>query len=83
MIKHVIGDATDPIGGKGMKFIGHCCNNVGAWGRGFVLALSHRWGMPELMYRRWAQERPEELKESLGKIQVIPVEKEIMVVNII
>jgi len=82
-IKYVIGDAINPIGGKEMKFIVHCCNNIGAWGAGFVLALSRRWGMPELMYRKWAQERPNELRESLGRIQVVPVEKDIMVINII
>ena len=81
-IQHVIGDATQPQE-TGMKFIAHCCNNLGAWGAGFVLALSRRWGMPELMYRKWAQERPFELRESLGKIQVVPVERDIMVINII
>lgn len=82
-IKHLIGDATNPAGDKGMKFIAHCCNNVGAWGAGFVLALSRRWGMPELMYRKWAQEKPFDMRESLGKVQVIPVERDIMVINII
>jgi O-acetyl-ADP-ribose deacetylase (regulator of RNase III) len=81
-INYVIGNATEPEV-EGLKFIIHCCNNEGAWGRGFVLALSRRWGMPELVYKKWANERPDELKESLGKIQVIPVEKEIMVVNLI
>lgn len=82
-IEHLIGDATNPVGDKGMKFIAHCCNNIGAWGAGFVLALSRRWGMPELMYRKWAQEKPFDMRESLGKVQVIPVERDIMVVNII
>lgn len=82
-INHIIGDVTNPIEVKGMKFIAHCCNNLGGWGAGVVLAISRRWGMPELMYTKWAQERPEELREGLGKIQVIPVEKDVMVVNII
>lgn len=81
-ISHIVGDATNPQE-TGMKFITHCCNNVGGWGAGFVVALSRRWGMPELMYRKWAQERPFELRESLGKIQVVPVERDIMVINII
>lgn len=83
-IDYVIGDATHPLEGeKGMKFIVHCCNNVGAWGAGFVKSLSKRWSMPELIYRKWAQERPFDLSQSLGKIQTIPVEKNIMVFNII
>jgi len=81
-INYVIGDATHPVG-DGIKFIAHCSNNIGAWGAGFVIALSKRWGMPELIYRKFAEENPEELKESLGKIQTIPVEKDIIVVNII
>lgn len=81
-INYVIGDATDPQG-EGHKFICHCCNNDGKWGRGFVVSLSRRWSTPELMYRRWAQERPQELKEGLGKIQVIPVEKDVWVINIV
>jgi O-acetyl-ADP-ribose deacetylase (regulator of RNase III) len=81
-INYVIGDVTHP-NGDGIKFIAHCCNNLGAWGRGVVLAISRRWGMPELMYRKFAEEHPNELRESLGEIQTIPVEKDIIVINII
>jgi len=81
-INYVIGDATDPVEIDGIKFIAHCCNNRGIWGSGFVLAVSHRWGMPELMYRRWA-EKKDEMLQSLGKVQVVPVEKDMFVVNII
>ncbi|GGJ45802.1 hypothetical protein GCM10010121_066360 [Streptomyces brasiliensis] len=41
-IKYVRGDATVPSG-KGVKAIAHVCNDVGGWGKGFVLALSRRW----------------------------------------
>lgn len=81
-ISYVVGDATEPQG-EGTKFVAHVANNIGAWGKGFVLAVSRRWSMPELMYRKWAMERPEELRLGLGKIQVIPVEREVVVVNII
>ena len=49
-ITYVIGDATQPQG-TGNKIICHICNNVGAWGVGFVLALSKRWSYPEEHYR--------------------------------
>lgn len=81
-IQHIIGDVTHPIG-EGIKFIAHCCNNEGKWGKGVVLAISKRWSMPELIYRKWFNERPEEMRDSLGKVQIVPVEKDIMVVNII
>lgn len=55
-IKYLIGDATQPVG-DGNKIIAHVCNDIGAWGRGFVLSLSQRWPMPELAYRRWYQEQ--------------------------
>ena len=49
-IKYVIGDATSPQG-KGDKIICHICNDIGAWGAGFVLAISAKWGYPEHHYR--------------------------------
>jgi O-acetyl-ADP-ribose deacetylase (regulator of RNase III) len=74
-IKYVIGDATHPVG-EGEKLILHCCNDVGGWGRGFVLALSKRWKEPEKLYR-------EQKSYTLGKIEMIRVEPDICVVNMI
>ena len=48
-INYVSGDATDPQG-DGPKVIAHVCNNIGAWGAGFVLAVSARWPQPEQEY---------------------------------
>jgi O-acetyl-ADP-ribose deacetylase (regulator of RNase III) len=75
MIKYVIGDATNPIG-EGEKYILHCCNDKGYWGKGFVLALSKRWKKPEKMYRA-------EIKYVLGTVHFVRVEKDICVVNMI
>jgi hypothetical protein len=52
MINHVIGDATSPEA-EGHKLILHCCNNEGAWGAGFVLALTKKWPHVEQAYRQW------------------------------
>jgi O-acetyl-ADP-ribose deacetylase (regulator of RNase III) len=57
MIRYLKGDATRPAG-HGPKVIVHCCNDRGAWGSGFVLALSNRWDTsrdrsPEGAYRAW------------------------------
>lgn len=49
-ITYVVGDATDPRG-EGPKIVAHVTNNIGAWGRGFVLAISRRWPEPEKVYR--------------------------------
>jgi hypothetical protein len=40
-IAYHVGDATMPVG-DGPKILVHICNNIGAWGRGFVVALSRR-----------------------------------------
>ncbi|SDQ92672.1 hypothetical protein SAMN05216511_0969 [Streptomyces sp. KS_16] len=55
-ISYVKGDATAPHG-KGVKVIVHLCNDMGGWGKGFVLALSRRRPEPEAAYRRWHRER--------------------------
>jgi O-acetyl-ADP-ribose deacetylase (regulator of RNase III) len=74
-INYVIGDATHPVG-EGQKIIVHVSNDVGGWGRGFVLALSKRWKEPEKLYR-------EQKTYVLGKIEMIRVEPDICVVNMI
>jgi O-acetyl-ADP-ribose deacetylase (regulator of RNase III) len=82
-ITYVLGDATRPQG-EGLKVIVHCCNDVGAWGAGFVVALSRRWLGPEEAYRRWFVERGVvDFKNLLGAVQLVPVEEDIWVANLI
>lgn len=84
-VNYVTGDATDPKG-KGPKLIVHCCNDKGAWGSGFVLAISKRWPQPEAAYRLWyANPEHDQNPFALGSIQVVPVDmkEEIAVVNVI
>jgi len=57
-IAYVVGDATDPAG-EGPRVIAHVCNDIGAWGAGFVRALSRRWPEPEAQYRRVFKESME------------------------
>lgn len=51
-IKFVKGDATNPVDNI-TKIIVHICNDVGAWGKGFVIAISKRWKQPESAYKNW------------------------------
>ncbi len=70
-IVYVVGDATRPSG-DGARIIVHVCNDVGGWGKGFVLAVSRRWPEPEREYRRWYRERgPDEF--ALGRVQFVQV----------
>ena len=75
------GDATAPRG-DGPKLIAHVCNDTGGWGKGFVLALSHRWPAPEAEYRRWYRERARG-DFALGAIQLVAVVPDLWVANMI
>lgn len=68
-IHYARGDATRPEG-DGPKIIAHVCNDVGAWGRGFVLAVSHRWPEPEWCYRDW-KERSRAGRDSGGIVNFV------------
>ncbi|MBO8195409.1 Appr-1-p processing protein [Streptomyces oryzae] len=77
----VRGDATSPQG-KGVKVIAHVCNDLGGWGKGFVLALSRRWREPEAAYRRWHRERAHN-DFGLGAVQFVQVERYVWVANMV
>ena len=77
-IKYMRGDATRPSK-KGNKIIIHICNDIGAWGAGFVLAVSRRWPKPKAEYLKAV--RNGELK--LGDIQMVKVEEDTWVANMI
>lgn len=78
-INYIKGDATQPIG-EGNKIIVHVCNDVGGWGKGFVMAISTRWKEPETMYREWAKSGD---KFELGEVQFVQVESTIWIANLI
>ncbi len=80
-INYLKGDATSPQAG-GVKIIAHICNDIGGWGKGFVLAISKRWAEPEKSYRLWHRERNKN-NFKLGEIELIQVEKYIYVANMI
>lgn len=78
---YVQGDATTPQG-KGVKLIVHCCNDLGGWGKGFVLALSRRWPEPEAAYRRWHRERAGN-DFGLGAVQFVQAAPYTWVANLV
>ncbi|MEU3788212.1 macro domain-containing protein [Streptomyces fructofermentans] len=80
-ITYVRGDATTPLG-KGVKIIAHVCNDVGGWGKGFVLALSRRWPEPEADYRRWHRGRSGN-DFGLGAVRCVRVEQYVWVANMV
>ena len=80
----VQGDATAPQS-KGNKIIAHVCNDLGRWGKGFVLALSKRFASPEKQYRRWSLDRVnvDNVRFALGQTQLVQVQTYIWVANMI
>ncbi|MFB7862932.1 macro domain-containing protein [Streptomyces sp. NPDC056069] len=80
-IEYVRGDATAPRG-KGVKIVAHVCNDLGGWGKGFVLAVSRRWPEPEAAYRRWHRERAGN-DFGLGAAQFVRVEPYVWVANLV
>ena len=79
-LRYVTGDATEPIG-SGPKVVAHVCNDVGGWGRGFVLALSAKWSEPEAAYRKWAAEGGAGFE--LGQVRFVGVNDGLWVANMI
>jgi len=78
-IHYIKGDATKPEG-NGIKIIAHICNDIGGWGKGFVLAISKRWKEPEINYRNWYKSGD---NFELGQVQFVKVEEDIIIANMI
>lgn len=73
------GDATRPIG-PGIKVIAHVCNDIKAWGAGFVLSLNNRWDRPKIEYMNIDTEGG---LIPLGTTQFVPVEPDVIVANMV
>ncbi len=78
-IEYTTGDATAPVG-EGVKIIAHICNDIGSWGKGYVLAISKRWSEPESSFKDWHRD---ETDFELGNIQIVQVEDDLHVANMI
>jgi O-acetyl-ADP-ribose deacetylase (regulator of RNase III) len=78
-IEIIKGDATQPTGNAN-KIIVHVCNDIGGWGKGFVMALSKKWKEPELQYRAWYASK---LNFELGATQFVKVADNMWVANMI
>jgi O-acetyl-ADP-ribose deacetylase (regulator of RNase III) len=78
-INYIKGDATAPVA-SGKKIIVHICNDIGGWGKGFVLAISKKWKEPEQKYRDWFKSQE---KFELGEVQFVGVELDLSIANMI
>ncbi|MFF9977580.1 macro domain-containing protein [Streptomyces erythrochromogenes] len=80
-LRIIAGDATSPQA-KGPKIVAHVCNDLGGWGKGFVLAVSKRWPEPEAAYRGWHRRRSGN-DFGLGAVQVVRVQPDLWVANMV
>jgi len=94
MITYVHGDATSPSV-KGPKIIAHIVNDIGKWGKGFVMAVSKKWPKARAHYLDWYSGRAKDNKTGgaqllmtgpckLGQVQLIEVVADnVYVVNMV
>jgi len=80
-LRLVEGDATNPQA-DGRKIIAQVCNDIGAWGKGFVLAVARRWPEAEQDYRQWHRDRADN-DFGLGAVRLVQVQPDIWVANMI
>jgi O-acetyl-ADP-ribose deacetylase (regulator of RNase III) len=81
MIRYLAGDATAPRG-DGPKLLVHVCNDVGKWGKGFVLAISRRWKEPENSLHTWHRGETSQ-RFALGEVQLVQAEPTLWVANLV
>jgi len=82
-IHYVNGDASKAHYGKGKKIIAQVCNDMGCWGKGFVMAITDTWGKhPGKLYRKW-HKAGAEAQFALGRVQLITLSDMIDLANII
>lgn len=85
-LHYVKGNAAQASYGKGRKIVTHIVNTMGRWGKGFVLALTNRFGKEVgRKYRAWHKcggggGNP---KFELGAVQVVEVDRLISVANMV
>ena len=78
-INYLKGDATNPQA-KGNKMVVQICNDLGKWGKGFVMAVSKRWPIAREEYLAWHRNKT---NFGLGEVQFISVGKYIWLANMI
>lgn len=78
-VSYVAGDATQPRSRPAILV--HVVNTKGAWGAGFVLAVSRRWPEPAREYRAWHRRGAPSF--ALGRVQFVDVGLHTCVANMV
>lgn len=80
-ITYLHGDASQPQG-DGPRVLVHICNDLGKWGKGFVVALAKRWPASKQAYLAWSK-GPSGQPFGLGEVQFVEVAEQLWVANLI
>ena len=80
MLNYVVGDATAPQG-DGRKMICHVCNDIGAWGAGFVVPLGARFPKAKEEYKKLKADPGKRIP--LGTVQFVDVTADIVIANMV
>lgn len=81
-IKYLKGDATEPIIiDNKYSVICHCCNALGAWGKGFVIPLGKKYPRAKEKYLEFIKMSNKDNR--LGSVSFAKVTDNIIVANII
>lgn len=80
-IHYTTGDATVPHQKDQITLIVHVCNDIGAWGSGFVVPLGKRYPRARQLYREAFADGESNLE--LGDVQMVSVGDNIHVANLI
>ena len=79
----VKGDATEPqvSNPHEIAMVPHVCNDIGGWGKGFVMALSRKWSKPEDAYRSFCEMNGK--LPILGKVCYAKINNSLVIANMI
>ena len=81
-INYIKGDATEPILiDNKYSVICHCCNALGAWGKGFVVPLGKKYPIAKEKYLEFIKASNPENR--LGSVSFAKVTEKIIIANII
>lgn len=78
----VRGDATTPRHGIEPAILAHITNDRGAWGRGFVLAVSSRWPHIRTAYQSWYR-NGQDAGFALGAVQLVQATESVWIANMV
>lgn len=82
-IKIVEGDLFERVKNeKGCVLIPHVCNNIGAWGAGFVVPLGVQFPEAKARYLQWVKKDEDSLPFGLGSTQFVTIDN-VVVCNMV